>query len=176
MGKYLLWLRQSRVERVATSNALADHAAKYWRTAQCNDGPDGSEMLYNGGMSTQARSDALRAALHYLAASDTPAQHKKLLIEVVVQAMRADEAAARYAALQETDTEWQPHEAKAVEVFLQGRVARNWQHADEILMRLATQLHRKPANVRKKATEMGFGAGVDYRLAQGHAVTEGQLK
>jgi len=119
----------------------------------------------------------MRDALHYLVTSDTPAHHKKILIELVVQAMRDDETAVRsHAESQEVDAAWQPHEATAIQLFLQGRIARNWQHADEILMRLAAQLHRKPANVRSKATELGFGAGVDYRLAQQQVVASDERK
>jgi hypothetical protein len=118
----------------------------------------------------------MRDALHFLVSSDIPAQHKRILIEVVAQAMRDDDAAAlRCAALLEIDAAaWQPHEATTIQLFLQGKIARTWQHADEILMRLATELHRKPANVRTKATELGFGMGVDYRLAQEHVRSQAQ--
>jgi hypothetical protein len=119
----------------------------------------------------------MRELLQYLLTSDTPAQHKRILIELVVQAMRDDETAVRRdSSQQDTVADWQPHEAKAIELFLQGRIARNWQHADEILMRLAAQLHRKPAQVRSKATELGFGAGVDYRLSLEHVAAEGNRK
>jgi hypothetical protein len=128
-------------------------------------------------MSTPERSDGMRDALHYLVTSDTPPQHKRILIQLVVEAMRDDETAVRHSAsAPEVDANWQPHEAKAIELFLQGRIARNWQHADEILMRLAAQLHRKPAQVRTKATELGFGAGVDYRLSQQQVSTDGEGK
>lgn len=128
-------------------------------------------MLYKEVMSSQNRSEALNEALRFLVVSDMPAEYKRTLIDVVTQALRDDEVAHRQReAVQKADAaEWQPHEVSKLETFLQGKIARSWQHADEILMRIATELHRQPANVRSKATELGFGAGVDYRVAKAAA-------
>jgi hypothetical protein len=117
-------------------------------------------------MSSQKQSDALRDALQFLVSSSMPAQHKSLLMDLVGQAMRAEELARRDLVAQATIPEWQPEEIQQLRDLLAGRVARSWQHADELLMRLATQLKRRPADVRAKATELDLGAGVDYRLAQ----------
>lgn len=127
---------------------------------------DLAKMVYKGCMSPPKPTDAMRGALHFLMHSDIPAQHKRVLIEVVAQAMRDADTAARESALEPPDAEWQPHEATALQAFLEGKNARSWQHADETLMRLATELHRRPHSVRLKATELGLGAGVDYGLAQ----------
>src|SRR6185369_5317508 len=110
---------------------------------------------------------ALRETLQFLVVSDMPAQHKRILMELVTQALRSGDAEARrIEAVQSIGEQWQPHETQAVEAFLQGKVARSWQHADEVLMRLSGELHRQPGEVRRKATELGFGMGVDYRLAK----------
>lgn len=114
---------------------------------------------------------ALRETLQFLVASDMPAQHKRILMELVTQALRSGEAEVRRIdAVQKRGEQWQPHETQVVESFLQGKVARSWQHADEVLMRLAGELHREPGEVRRKATELGFGIGVDYRLAKARAM------
>jgi len=117
-------------------------------------------------MSFQNRSDALRDALQFLVSSSIPAQHKSLLMDLVGQAMRVEELEQRDLAAQATIPKWQPEEIQLLQDSLAGRVARSWQHADELLMRVATQLKRRPADVRAKATELALGAGVDYRLAQ----------
>ena len=118
-------------------------------------------------MSSQKRNDALLAALRFLITSSTPAQHKKVLIGVVVQAMRADQIAQReLEAKQRAETIWCPQELETLRELLQGKVARSWQEADELLMHLATKLKRVPENVRGKALELDFGAAIDYRLAQ----------
>jgi hypothetical protein len=119
-------------------------------------------------MSSQKRSDALRDALQFLVSSSVPAQHKSLLMDLVGQAMRAEELEQRDLAAQATIPKWQPEEIQLLRDSLAGRVARSWQHADELLMRLVAQLKRRPADVRAKATELDLGAGVDYRLAQAH--------
>ena len=120
---------------------------------------------------------ALRAALQFLMTSDIPSEHKVVLIETLTQALRNDQAAQiQQHADEEKEKEkakvWQPDETAQLESLLGGRVASSWQHADELLMRAATQLERSPSDVRAKATEIGLGAGVDYRLARARA-TEG---
>lgn len=113
---------------------------------------------------------AMRETLQFLVASDIPAQHKKILIDAVMQALRSEEAAGRLGAMQNVSEPWQPHETQIVEDFLQGKVASSWQNADELLMRLAGELHRRPDDVRRKATELGVGVGVDYRQAKARVV------
>lgn len=113
------------------------------------------------------RSAALHAALRFVIASNMPSEHKAILIEVLTQAVRNDEAAELHReAVAQMNGEWQDHEIAQVKSFLQGRTAKGWQHADECLMQLAMQLHRAPASVRHKAIELGLGAAVDYRCAQ----------
>ncbi len=75
-----------------------------------------------------------------------PAEHKATLIEVLTQTLR--------------------DEVLQLKAFLHGRAARSWQHADECVMHLAAQLHRDPASIRDKATELGLGVAVDYRFAR----------
>jgi hypothetical protein len=115
----------------------------------------------------QSRQVALHAALRFIVTSDMPAEHKATLIEVVTQALRDGEAFELHreaAAL--TQSQWQEHEIAELKSFLQGRTARSWQHADECVMRLSAQLHRDPDSVRNKATELGLGMAVDYRLTK----------
>jgi hypothetical protein len=110
---------------------------------------------------------ATRAALHYVAGSSMPAEHKAVVIEALTQALRAREAMhALQQAAAPADKSWLPHETAHMQASLQGKIANSWQHADEMLMRLASQLHRRPNDIRTKATELGLGAGVDYRMAR----------
>ena len=101
---------------------------------------------------------AIRETLQYLATSNIPVQHKKILTAVLEDAM--------VRALQQREGDWQPNETQMIADALQGRVAISWQHADEILFRLAGQLQRSPDEVKKQAIATGFGAGVDYGLAK----------
>jgi hypothetical protein len=114
-----------------------------------------------------SRQASLHAALRFIVTSDMPAEHKATLIEVVTQALRDGEAFELHreaAAL--TQAEWQEHEIAELKTFLEGRTATSWQHADECVMRLSAQLHRDPHSVRHKATELGLGMAVDYRLTK----------
>jgi hypothetical protein len=110
---------------------------------------------------------ALHAALRFVITSDTGAEHKAILIDVLTQAVRDDEAAElKQRALALARGEWQQHEIAHLTSFLQDRPAKSWQQADECVMHLAAQLHREPQSVRDKATELGLGAAVDYRFAK----------
>jgi hypothetical protein len=115
------------------------------------------------------RPAALSAALRFVIASETLSEHRAILIEVLTQAMR-DESAAEIrrqnVAVAQAQGEWRDHEIAQLKSFLQGRTASSWQHADEGVMHLAAQLHRAPQSVRTKATELGLGSAVDYRLAK----------
>lgn len=110
---------------------------------------------------------ALHAALRYVVTSSVPSEHKATLIDVLLQALRDEEAteSSRRAAAQ-AHRQWDEHEIALLKSFLKDRVAGSWQDADEAVMHLATQLHRDPRSVRKKATEMGLGASVDYWLSK----------
>src|SRR3954471_23313348 len=113
------------------------------------------------------RSTALQAALQFVTVSNIPSAHKVTLIEVLTQAMRDDETAElKRRAIAQAGAEWQEHEITHLKTFLQHRLAKSWQHADECLMQIAAQLHRDPRSVRDKATQLGLGASVDYRYAK----------
>lgn len=123
-------------------------------------------------MSDTHETMAMRETLQFLIGSDMPAQHKSILIEAVTQALKTQQAEEnRVAALKNVIQEWEPPETKIVADFLDKKLARSWQHADEIVMRLAGELHRDPGDVRQKAIELGFGGGVDYRLAKAQAIS-----
>ena len=110
---------------------------------------------------------AIREALHFVARGDMPSQYKDVLLEVLAQALRdAESLIDRQDAIRNETLQWEPQEEQAIEAFLKGKTAVSWQHADELLMRLAGQLHRNPQDVRNKATQLGFGVGVDYRQAR----------
>jgi hypothetical protein len=82
------------------------------------------------------RSAALQAALQFVATSDMPSAHKVTLIEVLTQTMRDDESAElRRREIAQAGDEWQEHEITHLKVFLQHRLARSSQHADECLTR-----------------------------------------
>jgi hypothetical protein len=110
---------------------------------------------------------ALHAALRFVITSDIVAEHKATLIEVLLQALRNDEAAAekRREEVAHEDRAWQEDELVQLKSLLQDHVARSWQDADQSMMHAAAQLHRDPRSVRDKATELGLGAAVDYRRA-----------
>ncbi|WP_153067194.1 hypothetical protein [Steroidobacter cummioxidans] len=113
------------------------------------------------------RSAALHAALRFVITNEMPSEHKATLIDVLTQAIRDEEAAKlRREAVARSQGEWQEPEIVQLKAFLHGRTATSWQHADECVMQLATQLHRDPASVRCKATELGLGTAVDYRFAR----------
>jgi hypothetical protein len=113
------------------------------------------------------RSAALQAALQFVTVSDMPSAHKVTLIEVLTQSLRDHETAeSRRRDLAQAGAEWREHEIAHLKIFLQHRLAKSWQHADECLMQIAAQLHRDPRSVRDKATQLGLGASVDYRCAK----------
>jgi hypothetical protein len=115
----------------------------------------------------------LRAALQFLMTSEIPSEHKRVLIETVTQALREHEAAtARDKFAAQTIAEWQPHETAQLREHLKGRVANSWQQADEVAVDLAAQLHRHRDDIRAKATELGLGAAVDFRLAKAQRRSE----
>ena len=112
-------------------------------------------------------SGALQGALQYLLTSDIPSVHKAVLIEAVTQALRRQDAAElEQKSPVHQARPWEPHEMEQLQTILRGRLASSWQHADELLMHAAAQLHRSPADVREKATQQGLGEGVDYKLAR----------
>jgi hypothetical protein len=81
--------------------------------------------------------------------SDTGAEHKAILIDVLTQAVRDDEAAElKQRALALARGEWQQHEIAHLTSFLKDRPAKSWQQADESVMHVAAQLHREPQSVR----------------------------
>ena len=110
---------------------------------------------------------ALHAALRFVITREMPAEYKATLIEVLTQAIREEGAASlRREAAAQSKGEWQESEIVRLKDLLQGRVATSWQHADEGVMQMATQLHRDPVSIRNKATELGLGSAVDYRIAR----------
>ncbi|MBL8265686.1 hypothetical protein [Steroidobacter sp.] len=118
------------------------------------------------------RPAALHAALRFVITSEMPAEHKATLIEVLTQAIRDDEAAELHRqAAARAQGEWQEQEIVELKSFLHGQTARSWQHADECVMQIATRLHRDPAAVRLKATELGLGTAVDYRFVRQFKLT-----
>lgn len=113
------------------------------------------------------RPAALHAALRFVITSELPSEHKATLIEVLTQAIRDDEAAELHRqSLARSQGEWQEHELIELKSLLHGQTARSWQHADECVMQVATRLHRDPASIRHKATELGLGPAVDYRFVR----------
>jgi hypothetical protein len=126
-------------------------------------------------MRDSQRPAAVHAALRFVITSDIPSEHKATLIEVLTQALRDDDAAElRRQTAAQARGEWQEHEITHLKTFLQDRIARSWQHADECLMQLAAQLHRDPRSVRDKATQVGLGASVDYRVAKALKQSRGE--
>jgi hypothetical protein len=113
---------------------------------------------------------SLRETLTFLVQSDMPAHYKRILIEVVTQALYDKETKERSDEENGVVEEWRQPEVDILAAFLQDKLARSWQHADELVLRLARELRRDPDDVRRKAIELGFGLGVDYRLAKERVV------
>jgi hypothetical protein len=111
---------------------------------------------------------ATRAALQYVLSNDLPSQHKAVLIELLTEALRSEDKERLLSRTAKVETEWRSDETQQLQTFLDGKVASSWQHADELLMRIATDLRRTPYEVRKKATEIGLAAGIDYSVARTH--------
>jgi hypothetical protein len=111
---------------------------------------------------------ALRSALQFTKSSDMPSDHKAVLIDLLTAALRhRDSQDIQNAALaRSVVVPWQESDTAALQTFLTGKVASSWQNADEFLVQLASLLGRDLQSVRAKATELGFGAGVDFRLAR----------
>lgn len=113
------------------------------------------------------RPASLHAALRFVITSEMPSEHKAILIDVLTQTIRDEKAAElRREAVARSQGEWQDPEIAQLKSFLHGRIATSWQHADECVMQVAAQLHRDPASVRLKATELGLGRAVDFRFAR----------
>ncbi len=113
--------------------------------------------------------DALREALQFLIRADIPADPKRLLIAVVMQALSAEVVAAKQGIISnKLHPDWRPEEIEQALSHLRDKLAVSWQNADEIVMRLAHQLRREADDVRRKAIALGLGAAVDYRLAKQH--------
>ncbi len=113
----------------------------------------------------------MHAALRFVVVSDIPFDHKRVLIDVLTHALReADAAEVRLKNADVAPQPWQPEDVTRLESMLEGKVARGWQHADEILLRIAADLHRDPRDVRAKATQAGLGRAVDYAIAKAEIV------
>jgi hypothetical protein len=117
-------------------------------------------------------STAIREALPFVALSDIPAPYKSVLVEVVARALQNTESDERAAAARKRGGPWQTEEVQTLTAQLTGKVAVNWQHADEVLIGLAARLQRTPDEIKEKAKELGLGAGIDYRLARETAVRD----
>ncbi|HEY6644254.1 hypothetical protein [Povalibacter sp.] len=112
----------------------------------------------------------MHAALRFIVVSDVPSEHKRVLIDVLTRALReADAAEVRLRNADQAPQPWQPEDETRLESMLERKVARGWQHADEILMGIAAQLHRNPHDIRAKATQLGLGHAVDYAIARTQA-------
>jgi hypothetical protein len=110
---------------------------------------------------------ALRSTLQYTKSSTMPADHKVLLIALLTEALRdQQEQNTKASALENSAKPWKEADTAALQTFLAGKVATSWQHADEMSVLLASELGRQPQDVRSKAIDLGFGAGLDFRLAR----------
>jgi hypothetical protein len=109
----------------------------------------------------------IRETLRFVLAGSIPADHKRILIEALTQALRAADEAERVLDLQKRVSQpWRPDETTMIESFLRGKLVSSWQQADEVLMRLSNELHRSPEEIRRKAIELDLGACVDYAIAK----------
>ena len=126
-------------------------------------------------MRTSRRLAQLHAALRFVVTSNITAEHKPILIDLLTQALRDDATEElKREAIARAGAEWQESEVTQLSELIHDRVATSWQNADECVMHLAAQLHRDPKSVRDKATQLGLGAAVDYRLAKALTQARGE--
>jgi hypothetical protein len=109
---------------------------------------------------------AIREALSYVASSGMPAQHKSVLMDVIGQVLETSDQDPISNVAAPISEPWQTQEVELIGHTLKGRSATSWQNADELVMNLANRLNRRPDEVKAKATDLGFGAGVDFRVAK----------
>ena len=130
--------------------------------------PTISNLKFRGWFMQDPRSAvALRETLQFVAGSDIPSKHKGVLLDCLTQSLRAYEAAQTASDFTASEgAVWSPEEVVQLQAYLQGKVASSWQHADEVLVEIASRLHRSMRDVRAKATELGQGEGVDYAIAR----------
>jgi len=110
--------------------------------------------------------DPLREALQVLICSNLPVDAKRLLIDVVLEALAQREALVVQATTRQNQTVWTSAEIEMVTARLQGQVARSWQSADQVLTQLARELQRDARQIRAKAIELDLGVAVDYHMAK----------
>jgi hypothetical protein len=110
---------------------------------------------------------AIRSTLQYVVSSDAPAEHKAVLIEAVTRLLRTQESEQERQRVSDVEgRSWQADELTHLDRSLDGKLAKSWQDADETLLLIASQLHRRSAEVRTKAVERGFTAAVDFAAAK----------
>ena len=108
---------------------------------------------------------SIREALSYVASSGMPAQHKSVLMDVIERALAMSDPDPLPIAAPMNDP-WQTQELQLIASNLDGKTAISWQNADELLVPIAKQLNRSLDEVKAKATELGFGAAVDFGIAK----------
>lgn len=111
---------------------------------------------------------ALREALAFAATAALPFPHKATIIQALNDVIRSTEriVTEHDGAEHQQEAHWSPDDTQQLHSLLEQQAARSWQHADELLLRVASVLRRPPAQVRAKAVELGLGYAVDYRLSR----------
>src|SRR4051812_34443598 len=84
---------------------------------------------------TDIHHTAIREARQFVATGDIPSRHKEVLLEVLTTALREAEARTGSMAMLRSGENWQQHEIETIAAQLQGQIAHNWQHADELAIR-----------------------------------------
>src|SRR5690606_4414116 len=94
--------------------------------------------------------------------------HKSTIIQALNAAIRSTEriVTEHDSAVHQQEAHWSSDDTQQLHSLLEQQAARSWQHADELLLRVASVLRRPPARVRAKAVELGLGHAVDYRLSR----------
>ena len=97
-----------------------------------------------------------------------PSEHKAVILEVLSESLRQDRSAPQ---TPQEERAWNEVEETSMRDFLSNKPALGWQHADELVVALASRLQRTPSEIRRKAVELGLGVSVDYGLARWAART-----
>jgi hypothetical protein len=107
---------------------------------------------------------AIRSTMQFVHTSDIPSHHKTVILEVLNDSLRHGHYGASLHDASEQS--WTPEQDAELRTYLEDKLPISWQHADELVMSIATRLQRTPHEIRRKAAELGLASSVDYAIAR----------
>ena len=122
---------------------------------------------------TRKRIVAVRETLDFIGGSDLPITHKRVALEAIQEVLRIHiDLLEKMETTKNDGNKWTDDELTIIGDFLKDKIATNFSHERDILNQLSARLGRSPDKVKKKSSELGFGAGVDYWLATAKGLTK----